>query len=554
MADHIQIGDISPRIQYTGNGAQTAFTYPFPIFADADMAVFEDTTQKILTTDYTVSGAGASSGGSVTFVTAPVNGVTVTLKRQLAIQRTSDFQESGEFRSKVINDELDYLIAALQQVDDGFSRSLRLPETDTATSLTLPEKSARSSMYLGFDASGDPIATDATGPAGPTGPAGNMDGANNLSELTAVATARTNLGLGTAATKNTGTANGDVVLLDATGLPAVDGSQLTGLSVGATAAEKVNIMLNAFRIAINGGLSVQNMVDGVVDEFEDETGVDAATTANEFYDATSDFYTNSLTPIPFGTGTVFGDMTVYGGIAAAFDGDTTKTLAQAATGEPSASRDWYVGKSWTGTKTIGKFIATPTSDVGFTSNASPYTMELRGHTSAPTAAGDGTLLYTTGAGSGTGPDSGNFTPVIVEKADIDTTTAYAHHWLSMGHGVNGTITVAEIEFFENTVLNITLQSNANTANAQPDTGFIIIWQEDVDAVTLNTDLTAEVSRDGGTTWTVVTLAEEATLTTGRILTGTADISAQPAGTSMKCRIKTLNTKEQRIHGVSLQWS
>lgn len=46
---------------------------------------------------------------------------------------------------------------------------------------------------------------------------------------TDAATARTNLGLGDAATKTVGTANGNVVQLDATGLPAVDGSQLLNL-------------------------------------------------------------------------------------------------------------------------------------------------------------------------------------------------------------------------------------------------------------------------------------------------------------------------------------
>ncbi len=54
--------------------------------------------------------------------------------------------------------------------------------------------------------------------------------ANNLSDLNNATTARTNLGLGTAAVKDHGTANGNVVLLDAVGLPAVNGSQLTGLT------------------------------------------------------------------------------------------------------------------------------------------------------------------------------------------------------------------------------------------------------------------------------------------------------------------------------------
>ena len=53
--------------------------------------------------------------------------------------------------------------------------------------------------------------------------------ANNLSDVTA-STARANLGLGTAATKNTGTAAGNVVVLDGSAkLPVVDGSQLTNL-------------------------------------------------------------------------------------------------------------------------------------------------------------------------------------------------------------------------------------------------------------------------------------------------------------------------------------
>ena len=49
-------------------------------------------------------------------------------------------------------------------------------------------------------------------------------------------------GLGTASTKDTGTSNGNVVELDSTGLPAVDGSQLTGVT--GTDATKLAITSN----------------------------------------------------------------------------------------------------------------------------------------------------------------------------------------------------------------------------------------------------------------------------------------------------------------------
>lgn len=68
--------------------------------------------------------------------------------------------------------------------------------------------------------------------------------ANNLSDVTA-ATARTNLGLGSAATLTAGTSANNLVQLDGTAkLPAVDGSQLTGISAGATGGSSDKIFWN----------------------------------------------------------------------------------------------------------------------------------------------------------------------------------------------------------------------------------------------------------------------------------------------------------------------
>jgi len=107
---------------------------------------------------------------------------------------------------------------------------------------------------------------------------------------------------------------------------------------------------------------------------------------------------------------------------------------------------------------------------------------------------------------------------------------------------------------------LTLESTAYTAQASPDTIRIIMDEyTSTGSATVNTDIKAYASRDGGTTYTQITsLANQGTIsTTHRLLSGSVDVSGQPAGTSITYKIETLNqsaSKETRIYGTSMVWA
>ena len=69
-------------------------------------------------------------------------------------------------------------------------------------------------------------------------------------------------------------------------------------NAGLSKDNSFNIGLLGFKMAINDGLTLFNLVDGVVDEFNDESGVDTAENSNVIYDSSSDFYANQVTNFP----------------------------------------------------------------------------------------------------------------------------------------------------------------------------------------------------------------------------------------------------------------
>ena len=162
----LTVGDTTPRIQYTATSGQTVFAYGFPIFEDADLKVYVGSTLKTLTTDYTVSGAATTSGGNVTFGSGLTAGDIVTIYRDLAVARTSDYQTGGDLLAETLNDDFDKLVMMVQQSEaDVANRSIRFGQFVTGLPLSEITDNAtdRANKVIGFDSSGQPIATTEIG-------------------------------------------------------------------------------------------------------------------------------------------------------------------------------------------------------------------------------------------------------------------------------------------------------------------------------------------------------------------------------------------------------
>lgn len=147
----ITISDTEPRVQYTATAGQTSFSVPFEFFDNNDLVVIKtannaDTTLTYNSTpssaaQYSVAGAGQSGGGSITL---GGSGATlndkITIYRDLAVARSTDFPTSGAFQVDSLNTELDKIIAMIQQNERDLKFSPKAAgSTSTAYNLTFPE-------------------------------------------------------------------------------------------------------------------------------------------------------------------------------------------------------------------------------------------------------------------------------------------------------------------------------------------------------------------------------------------------------------------------------
>jgi hypothetical protein len=126
-----------------------------------------------------------------------------------------------------------------------------------------------------------------------------------------------------------------------------------------------------------------------------------------------------------------------------------------------------------------------------------------------------------------------------------------------GDGGTGIVIIQSVQSV--TANNMILTSATTAAETAPTKGDIVMtYTNQGAAASLNVDLTAEISADGGSTWTVLTLASEGSTGAHKIVTAhNVTIGTVTAPYNMAYRIKTFDqsaSKETRIQAVSLGWS
>ena len=144
---------------FAGNGATVDFPFTFKVFNTSQVVVTRTAsgveTVLTLTTHYTVSlnsNQDTSPGGTVTMLTAPASGQSITITSNVQNLQPTVLANLGGFYPDVINDSLDRATIQIQQLDERLDRALVIPVSSTGISTQLPAPSA--TTVIGWNSAG----------------------------------------------------------------------------------------------------------------------------------------------------------------------------------------------------------------------------------------------------------------------------------------------------------------------------------------------------------------------------------------------------------------
>lgn len=265
---------------YNGNDATVAFATGFQFIANADLKVVVTSatgteTVKTITTDYTVTGAGSPSGGTVTFLIAPATGEKVNITSNVTIDQQTDYTEGGSFSAATHETALDKLTKICQQIKETTNRSIQIPIASQAVSTQTTTPEAHYILRVNADADGvewaSPVDADLASNLTPTNNYFIVgDGTDWTSE--SPSDARSSLGLGTIATQAADSiAITGGAISGITDLAVADGG--TGASTASDARTNLGLVIGTDVQAYDAGLAALAAfnTNGLVTQTADNT-------------------------------------------------------------------------------------------------------------------------------------------------------------------------------------------------------------------------------------------------------------------------------------------
>lgn len=149
------------RADYQGNGVTTLFPVPFYFLDNTHVKVLRTdssttpptTALLVLGSDYTLTGAGVTTGGQVQTTIAPTGTQKLSVLRNVPFTQLIHYVPNDPFPAATHEQALDQLTMEVQQLSEAQTHSLQLPTYEPVPATLLPA-SSRASTVLGFDALG----------------------------------------------------------------------------------------------------------------------------------------------------------------------------------------------------------------------------------------------------------------------------------------------------------------------------------------------------------------------------------------------------------------
>lgn len=174
----MSISSTTSKVIAQGNGSTTLFNFNFPGVANADIQVIytdpSGNVNNLAPAAYTLTLNPASGGiwglGGTVFYQpggSPIPlGSTLTIIRVLPLIQSTVLSNQGAQYPTATEGAIDYVLMGVQQVAEQLARALLIPSSDTLTLNSLPSTTQRASLYLAFDANGQPVCVPGTATGG----------------------------------------------------------------------------------------------------------------------------------------------------------------------------------------------------------------------------------------------------------------------------------------------------------------------------------------------------------------------------------------------------